>query len=409
MKRFLAQLLLLLPLALATREGGAQSLEMQRQTLVHEGRTWELRLPEGLRLEVLSPSLAGPRLLHFLPNGDLLIGSRSGNIYRLAPPYRDAEVLVQLPGYPHSVAYRDQRLLIARNDGLYAVPYHPGQNRISPARVTRLARLPPGGGHTSRTVAVGPDDRIYLALGNSGNCADEYLGPGYAFERQRGGVLVLDEGAKTPRWRPYASGLRNPVGMDWHPRSGVLYASNNGPDHWGFEQPPEVFARLTPGSFHGMPWFQFDGRRLRRDPCIDSPPPRPASEVSLPVATFPARNAPMGVAFVPAGSLDERFRHHAVVALRGSWGTRPTGGAQGDPATRRAPALVLARFDAEGHASGDVLDLVTGFQAADGQRLARPVGVAFGPDGALYFTSDSGLQGLFRLALARDPSTVPAK
>ncbi len=382
------------------------ALELRRQAVTHQGQTWPLRVPAGLRLDILMRSLDAPRLMHFLPNGDLLIGSRSGNIYRLQPPYRDANVLVKLPGYPHSVAYRDQQLLIARNDGLYTAPYRPGQRRISPASVTRLAPLPAGGGHTSRTVAVGPDGRIYLALGNSGNCADEYLGPGYPFERRRGGVLVLDESRETPRWRPFASGLRNPVGMDWHPLSGVLYASNNGPDHWGFEQPPEAFARLTAGSFHGMPWFQFDGRRLRRDDCIDTRPPRPQADVSPPVATFPARNAPMGVAFVPAGSLDERFSHQAVVALRGSWGTRPTGGAQGDPATRWAPALMLVRFGIDGRATGEVLDLVTGFQAADGQRLARPVGVAIGPDGALYFTSDSGLQGLFRLALAPNPDRV---
>jgi glucose/arabinose dehydrogenase len=44
-------------------------------------------------------------------------------------------------------------------------------------------------------------------------------------------------------------------------------------------------------------------------------------------------------------------------------------------------------------------DLVTGFQRANGERWARPVGVAIGPDGALYFTSDSGTNGLFRLGL----------
>jgi glucose/arabinose dehydrogenase len=51
----------------------------------------------------------------------------------------------------------------------------------------------------------------------------------------------------------------------------------------------------------------------------------------------------------------------------------------------------------EGKASGEVLDLVTGLQRPDGERLLRPVGVAIGPDGALYFTSDAHLQGLFRL------------
>jgi glucose/arabinose dehydrogenase len=208
--------------------------------------------------------------------------------------------------------------------------------------------------------------------------------------------MVLDEQGAQPRLPPFASGLRNPVGLDWHPETGELYTSNNGPDHHGFEAPPEYFSKLQPGSFHGMPWFQYDGRTLQHDGCIDGEPPRPRQAVTLPVATFPSRNAPMGVAFVPRGALDARFEGNAIVALRGSWGTRPTGSATGDPATRRPPRLLMVRFN-EGEAAG-VEEILGGLQKENGQRLARPVGVAIGPDGALYFSSDSNLQGLFRLA-----------
>ena len=188
------------------------------------------------------------------------------------------------------------------------------------------------------------------------------------------------------------------MGFDWHPATGELFASNNGPDHLGFNQPPEYFSRLQPGSFHGMPWFQFDGRRINRDNCIRRAPPRPIGDVVPPVATFPARNAPMGVAFVPAGALDSRFTGNAIVALRGSWGTKAGGSRFGPKATRRPPKLVMVNFT-DGRPDGTVVDLVTGFQRQDGERLLRPVGVAIGPDGALYFTSDAHLQGLFRLRL----------
>ena len=90
-------------------------------------------------------------------------------------------------------------------------------------------------------------------------------------------------------------------------------------------------SRLLPGSFHGMPWFQYDGERLKRDSCIRRPPPRPLAEVVAPVATLPARNVPMGVAFVTKGTLDPRLEGDAIVALRGSWGPRPTGSARGAP------------------------------------------------------------------------------
>jgi glucose/arabinose dehydrogenase len=190
--------------------------------------------------------------------------------------------------------------------------------------------------------------------------------------------------------------LRNPVGFAWHPQTGELYASNNGPDHLGFDRPPEYFSRVSAGSFHGMPWFQYDGKKIVRDDCVKSKPPRPLADVAVPAATFPARNAPMGVAFVPAGALDKALEADAIVALRGSWGTRPGGGFFGEAASRRPPKLVAVRFR-EGRALR-VDDLVTGFQRPDGSRWARPVGVAIGPDGALYFTSDSDTNGLFRLS-----------
>ncbi len=374
-----------------------EPLTYTTHTIDVDGRPFSVRVPEGLRLELLTPAMDGPRLLIFAGNNDLFVGSRSGRIYRLSPPYTEPEELVTLDGYPHSVAFRPGEILIARTDGVYRAPYVAGQPQLDPDRIRLLAALPAGGGHNSRTLSIGPDGRVYLSLGISGNCSDQYLGADYSFEDRRGGVLVLEEPETGPaRWQPYGSGLRNPVGLAWQPQTGVLYATNNGPDHHGFDLPPEYFSRIDPGSFHGMPWFQYDGQHLQRDSCVISPPPRPRAEVTLPVATFPARNAPMGVTFVPRGALDRRLEGDAIVALHGSWGTRPSGGASGNPASRRPPQLVTVRFD-NGRAVR-VDELVSGFQLENGNRWARPVGVAIGPDGALYFTSDGGINGLFRLA-----------
>lgn len=365
-----------------------------REQVVELGRKEQrARVPVGYRLELLTDAMDGPRLLSFADNGVLFIGSKSGNIYRLNPPYTHPEVLLRLDEYPHSIALSKGEILIARTDGLYHAAYTPDQKKLARRAVQLLAPLPGGGGHSSRTVGVGPDGRVYVSLGIQGNCSDQYLDASYAFYDRRGGILVLDETSKEAVWRPYASGLRNPVGFAWHPETGTMYASNNGPDHHGYEQPPEYFSRIEPGSFHGMPWFQLDGKGLQRDECIKRRPPRPLGEVSAPVALFPARNAPMGVSFVPEGAMDTRLEYDAIVALHGSWATRKQGG----PASRRHPAIVAVRFT-RGVAQR-VDELITGFQREDGSRWARPVGVAIGPDGALYFTSDGGdVHGLFRLS-----------
>lgn len=381
-------------ISLTTAHASPEHIQYQQQSIELAGQHYTVRLPTGYRLELLGDKLDGPRLLTFLPNKELLIGSKSGHIYRLYPPYTHPQVLLTLDDYPHSVAYRNGELFIAQTHGLYKLAYQPGQQSVDAAHLQRVAVLP-GSGHSSRTVRVGPDQRIYLSLGISGNCSDEYLHDTYAFKYRRGGILVLEENTHKTRLVPYASGLRNPVGFDWHPQSGVMYASNNGPDHQGFELPPEYFSRIETGSFHGMPWYQFNGQTIRRDSCIRRQAPKPVTTVPAPVATFPARNAPMGVSFIPAKAMDHRFIFDAVVALRGSWATRTKGNSVADQATRRPPKLVVVRFD-DGRAQG-VDDLVTGFQLDNGKRWARPVGVAIGPDGDLYFTSDSGINGLFRL------------
>ena len=363
-----------------------------------DGQVFTLQVPKGYRLKLLTDDLKAPRLFVFDKEKNMLIGSRSGHIYRLPPPYTQVERLMTLADYPHSLAIRGQWLYIAQTSGLFRIRYQARVDDLSAHDLQQVGKIPAGWGHNSRTVKVGPDNRLYVSLGISGNCSNEYLDSSYQIERRRGGVMVLDESVMPAQWKTWASGLRNPVGFDWHPASQFMYASNNGPDHLGYQQPPEVFVELKKNSFHGMPWYYYDGKRIRRDSCIQSQAPR--TDVDLPVATFPARNAPMDVHFIDFGELATDYKGDAIVALRGSWGTQPSGLSSGDPATRRPPKLVLVRFN-KGQATTEVDDLISGFQNENGQRLARPVGVGIGPDGKLYFTSDSGIHGLYQLSLSR--------
>ncbi|MFD2438520.1 PQQ-dependent sugar dehydrogenase [Modicisalibacter luteus] len=330
------------------------------------------------------------------PGGEMFIGSNAYQIYRLAPPYDQAETLAKFDAYPNSVVQRDDYLYVATTDALLRAPYQAGDS-LSRDDFTTYAELPGGSGHDTRTVTVGPDNRLYVSLGIQGNCSDQYIGESYDFENRRGGILVLDESTDPPQWQAYASGLRNPVGLAWDD-TGTLYAINNGPDHWGYDAPREVLVRAEPGSFHGMPWFQWIDGEFQRDDCVSSEPPRPASEISKPVASLPARSAPLGLDFLPEGSM---LPLDAVTAVHGSWGTQPDGSAAGDPATRREPRIAGIVIDAQGN--GQVSDLITGFQDDQGNRWARPTGIAFGPDGAMYFTSNSGETGLYRVTFGNGP------
>ncbi|QWN36252.1 sugar dehydrogenase [Cobetia sp. 4B] len=363
-----------------------------------------LKLPEGAALERLA-SLDSPRMLHLTDAGELLIGSRAERVYRaqLTPDGNLSAVktLVELSGYPHSLVVRGDKLYVATTAALLVADYSPGES-LTRDDFRELIALPGGGGHNSRTLSLGPDGGLYLALGIQGNCSNQYLAgseQGYSFSERRGGVLRLEESGDAPHWQPWASGLRNPVGLAWQlgmedePR---LLATNNGPDHWGYEQPRELVVAAREGSFHGMPWYQWVDGRWQADDCITSDSPRERDEIAAPLAEIPARSAPMGIAVVPpehplSSDID------VVVAVHGSWGTAPSGNAAGAPASRREPRLLglkLATPDTEAR----LVPVLTGLQdSSSGQRWIRPLDVLFGPDGSLYFTSDSGAAGLYRL------------
>ena len=355
-------------------------------------------IPAGATLEKLAV-LDRPRFLAFSQGGDLVVGSGAGKVYRVHKPYTSTEVLSDFGGYPHSVAFRQingiEELWVGDTDGLYKAIYKTSQT-YSKADFQKVASLPGGGGHSSRTVKVGPDNTVFVSLGIANNCSPQYLDNSYPESERRGGIYRLDESVTPAALVPFARGLRNAVGFNWHPVTKVMYADNNGPDHWGFDEPREVFEEVHDGSFFGMPWYQFVKGKVTVDRCAPADKaPQLAAPVELPVATFSARSAPMDVQFVRAGQLTPTRNGSALVALHGSWAI-PDGG---NETGRRRPLIDLVEF-VDGKATGKVTEVVTKFQDDAGVRFARPVGLAIGADGDLYFTSDENETGVYRLKFA---------
>ncbi len=375
------------------------ALELQNQVVQVNGYSAVLKVPKGMRLEFVT-SMSGPRFISRGPDNEFIIGSLSSTLYRVPYPYNNKETLVSLDGYFHSTVYRQGKLYAAETAAVWSAPYGGASSELNKSDFTKVVNLPSAtGGHSSRTIIAGPDNKLYIGIGISGNCSDEYLDNSYPFDRRRGGVYLLNDNNSLS---PYASGLRNPIGLAFHPQSKILYATNAGPDNLGYDNPPEILAQLAQGSFHGMPWFQYYNGAFQSGECTQSEAPRSVNEAAPPAALFAPRSTPEGITFLSGGGAAGRYAGNAVVALHGSWATKPGSG----PESRRPPKLALVVF--KNNIPIRVENMVTGFQRSDGSRFARPCGVAVGADGNIYFTSDKGdITGLFRLVQENTAGGVP--
>jgi len=334
----------------------------------------QLTLPPGFAIAKFAGGFGSPRFMTFDPGGTLVVSvPRAGRIVAL--PDRDGDgradgVVPVADGLdlPHGLAFRDGRLWVAETGRVRHFRYDPAARRASEP-VAAVARLPSRGGHWTRTLAFGPDGRLYVSVGSSCNLCRE------ADPRRAAIVRYNADGSGETL---FATGLRNAVGLAFHPTTGVLWATVNERDWRGDDLPPDLITDVTEGAFYGWPDC-FTAHRA----AVPDREARGSAErcraVTLPALEIQAHSAPLGLAFYTGALFPPAYRGSLFVAYHGSWNrSRPTG-----------YKVVRVPFR-DGRPAGPVEDFVTGWLAWD-RAWDRPVDVAVAADGALFLSTDDAI------------------
>jgi len=338
-----------------------------------EGAAEQVQIPPGFRVEVFATGLGGPRFMAWSPSGDLTVSiPRRGQVVLLPDRDRDGRadrsvVFASDLDRPHGLAWRDGWLYVAETGRVVRLRDADGDGRADRQEVV-VADLPAGGGHWTRTLTFGPDGKMYVSVGSSCNVCEEA-------DSRRAAILQFN--ADGSGGRIFARGIRNAVGLTWHPGTGRLWATNNGRDWLGDDLPPDTVITATDGAHYGWPHCHAGDL-----PDPDFPREGFCPKTAPPAVKIQAHSAPLGLTFYTGTQFPQEYRGNLFVALHGSW-------------NRSVPVgykVVRVRL---GGAAPVVEDFATGWLAGS-RYWGRPVDLAVAPDGAL-FLSDDGLGVVYRI------------
>jgi len=362
---------------------------------------------QGFAVNAFALGLDHPRWLYVLPNGDVLVaesnappkpgdgkgikgwimkrvmqragaGTPSANRITLL---RDADgdgiaethtVFLRDLHSPFGMALIGDQLYVANTDAVVRFPYQTGDTQITAAG-TKVAELPGGpiNHHWTKNILASRDGKLlYATAGSNSNVAEN----GIENEVNRAAVLEID--LASGKTRLFASGLRNPNGLGWEPKSGVLWTVVNERDELGSDLVPDYLTSVRDGAFYGWPYSYF-GQHV--DARVKPPRPDLVAKAIAPDYALGAHVAPLGMVFYEGTLLPQRYAGGAFIGLHGSWNRKPRSGYK----------LVFVPF-VQGRPAGRIEDVLTGFVNAEGQAYGRPVGVAVDKAGAVLVADDVG-------------------
>ncbi|TXM97201.1 sorbosone dehydrogenase family protein [Methylobacterium sp. WL122] len=360
----------------------------------------------GLSVAAFAEGLDHPRWLYTLPNGDVLVAESNtppsdgkfpgvkawiaGKIMDRAGAgvkspdritlLRDADgdgvaevktVYLKNLTSPFGMALVGNDLYVANADALVRVPYEAGktENGATPEKVVDL----PAGinHHWTKNVVASPDGtRLFVTVGSNSNVAENGL------EAEKGRAAIWEYTLATKTFREFATGLRNPNGLGFEPKTGTLWAAVNERDEIGSDLVPDYVTSVKEGGFYGWP-HSYYGQHV--DDRVSPQRPDLVAKAIVPDYALGPHTASLGIAFSQGANLSPAWTSGLFVAQHGSWNRRPKSGYK----------VIYVPF-ADGRPAGKPIDVLAGFLDADEKAQGRPVDVVFDKAGALLVSDDVG-------------------
>ena len=363
----------------------------------------------GFAVTAYATDLQHPRWLYVLPNGDVLVAETNaprrpgdgkgirGWVQRIfmrkaGSGGESADRITRLHGVnssgaalerttflrgqglssPFGMALVGSNFYVANTDSLIRFNYRDGDTQL-PGPGTKVTDLPAGpiNHHWTKNVIASRDGtRLFVTIGSNSNAGDN----GLAVEEGRARIIEVDPGSG--RTRAFATGLRNPNGMDWNPQTGALWTAVNERDELGDNLVPDYMTAVHEGGFYGWP-FSYYGSHL--DPRVKEQKPTLVAQAIIPDYALGSHTASLGLVFYAGQLFPQRFSGGAFIGQHGSWNRKPRSGYK----------VIFVPFE-NGQPSGPPEDILTGFLSENGKAFGRPVGVAVDRSGALLVADDVG-------------------
>lgn len=281
------------------------------QAEVTAAQLQSLQLPPGFAIDVLTDQVPNARQMALSEAGTLFVGTRSkGKVYAVANALgSDAPAVVTIAEdltLPSGLTMHGQDLLVGAVSKI--LRFKDIDSNLKPSAPFELLTdaLPTKTHHGWKYLSMGPDGFLYVPVGAPCNIC-ESKDPRFA------SVLRMDP--NTGATSIYAAGVRNSVGLAWHPQTKQLWFSENGRDMLGDDVPPEEINRVTkPGQHFGYPYIH-----AGRLPDPEFGATADPTDYVAPVANFQAHSAPLGITFYAAKQFPTQYRDRLFIAEHGSW------------------------------------------------------------------------------------------